>query len=101
MGQKNAARKISVPTMFFPEDGIFPSLMESKKGDFIFSGGLDMTLSAVEVNDLKQAPATEGVLPVLLDRWSARSFADREVSPAELRKVFEAARWSASAYNEQ
>ena len=60
-----------------------------------------MTLSALEVNQLKQASAIEGVLPVVLARWSARSFADREVSPADLKKVFAAARWAASAYNEQ
>ncbi|MGA2675005.1 MAG: nitroreductase family protein [Terracidiphilus sp.] len=60
-----------------------------------------MNLSAIEVNSLKQAPAVEGVLPVVLSRWSARSFADREVSPATLAKVFEAARWAASSYNEQ
>jgi nitroreductase len=60
-----------------------------------------MTLSAIEVNKLKQAPAVEGVLPVIHHRWSPRSFADREVSPADLHKVFEAARWTASAYNEQ
>jgi len=60
-----------------------------------------MTLSALEVNHLKQAPPVEGVLPVVLSRWSTRAFADREVSPADLVKVFEAARWSASAYNEQ
>jgi nitroreductase len=60
-----------------------------------------MALSAVEVNHLKQAPAVEGVLPVVLDRWSSRSFANRDVSAADLRKIFEAARWSASSYNEQ
>jgi nitroreductase len=60
-----------------------------------------MTLSALEVNQLKQAPAVDGVLPVVLARWSARSFADRDVNPADLRKIFEAARWAASAYNEQ
>ena len=60
-----------------------------------------MALSALEVNNLKQAPAFEGVLPVVLSRWSSRSFADRDVSAADLTKVFEAARWSASAYNEQ
>jgi nitroreductase len=60
-----------------------------------------MTLSAVEVNRLKQAPAVDGVLPAVLARWSARSFAARDVSPADLRKVFEAARWAASAFNEQ
>jgi nitroreductase len=60
-----------------------------------------MTLSAQEVSDLKQAPAVEGVLPVVLSRWSPRSFSDRAVTTADLRKVFEAARWAASAYNEQ
>ena len=60
-----------------------------------------MTLSAVEVNNLKQAPAVDGVLPVILSRWSTRSFAGREVSPADLRRIFEAARWSASSFNEQ
>jgi|ERR1017187_1305855 nitroreductase len=60
-----------------------------------------MTLSATEVNKLKQAPAVDGVLPVVLARWSPRSFAGRDVSPSDLRKVFEAARWAASSYNEQ
>jgi nitroreductase len=60
-----------------------------------------MTLSAIEVNTLKQAPAVEGVLPAVLRRWSPRSFADRDVSPEDLKKVFEAARWTASSYNEQ
>ncbi len=60
-----------------------------------------MTLSAIEVNHLKQAPAVEGVLPVVHNRWSARSFSDRAVPLADLRAVFEAARWAASSYNEQ
>jgi nitroreductase len=60
-----------------------------------------MTLSANEVNTSKQAPAVEGVLPAVLHRWSPRSFADRDVSAEDLKKVFEAARWAASSYNEQ
>jgi nitroreductase len=60
-----------------------------------------MTLSATEVNQLKQAQADGNVLPVVLHRWSPRSFADRDVSPADLHTVFEAARWAASSYNEQ
>ncbi len=47
-----------------------------------------MTLSAIEVNDLKKAPAIDGVLPTILHRWSPRSFADREVSSADLKAVF-------------
>jgi nitroreductase len=60
-----------------------------------------MTLSASEVNNLKHAPAVEGVLPAVLSRWSPRSFSSREVSAADLKTVFEAAHWAASAYNEQ
>jgi nitroreductase len=60
-----------------------------------------MTLSATEVSHLKHAPAVDGVLPLFHHRWSPRSFSSREVSPADLAKVFEAARWAASSYNEQ
>ncbi len=60
-----------------------------------------MTLSIEEVNRLKQAPPVEGVLPLFHSRWSPRSFSAREVSPADLEKVFEAARWAASSSNEQ
>jgi nitroreductase len=60
-----------------------------------------MTLSATEVHELKKAPAVEGVLPVVHNRWSPRSFADRDVDLVDLAKVFEAARWAASSSNEQ
>ena len=60
-----------------------------------------MTLSASEVNRLKQAPARDGVLPVFLHRWSPRSFSDRDVSTADLKTIFEAVRWTQSSYNEQ
>lgn len=60
-----------------------------------------MTQSAAEVNQLKHAPAVEGVLPEILHRWSPRSFSDREVSAKDLRTIFEAVRWAASSFNEQ
>jgi len=60
-----------------------------------------MTLSAQEVNQLKQAPAIEGVFPPFLHRWSPRSFTNQEVSPENLARIFEAARWTASSSNEQ
>jgi nitroreductase len=60
-----------------------------------------MTLLISEVNNLKHAPQVGGVLPVFLERWSPRAFADRDVSPADLAKVFEAARWAASSGNSQ
>jgi len=60
-----------------------------------------MSLSATEANQRKQAPAVEGVLPVIHHRWSPRSFADKAISSTDLHKIFEASRWSASSYNEQ
>lgn len=61
-----------------------------------------MTLTASEVNKMKYAqPSTDGVLPVILERWSPRAFADRDVSPADLKTIFEAGRWAPSSYNEQ
>ena len=60
-----------------------------------------MNLTRKAVHELKKAPKVEGVLPVFHERWSARSFAADPVSIADLHRIFEAARWSASAYNEQ
>jgi nitroreductase len=60
-----------------------------------------MTLSAEEVNKLKRAAAVEGLLPLFLERWSPRSFSVREVSQADLKRVFEAARWAPSSGNAQ
>jgi nitroreductase len=60
-----------------------------------------VTLSAGAVHALKKAPAVDGVLPLFHERWSPRSFTEREVTPSLLAKVFEAARWAASSYNEQ
>jgi nitroreductase len=41
------------------------------------------------------------VLPALLDRWSPRSFEDREPEADKLRSMFEAARLAPSAHNTQ
>lgn len=61
-----------------------------------------MTLNAGEVHKMKYAqPSTEGVLPIILERWSPRAFEDRDVSRADLKKIFEAARWAPSSFNEQ
>jgi nitroreductase len=60
-----------------------------------------MTQPVAELNHVKHAPKVEGVLPLFHARWSPRAFADREVSAADLARVFEAARWAASASNEQ
>lgn len=61
-----------------------------------------MILTANEINKMKYAQAsTEGVLPVFLERWSPRAFADRDVSSTDLKIIFEAGRWAPSSYNEQ
>ena len=60
-----------------------------------------MAISAREVSKIKKAIPADGVLPIFHERWSARAFADREVSADDLRRVFEAARWAASSSNEQ
>jgi nitroreductase len=60
-----------------------------------------MSQSIDELNKVKHAPKVEGVLPIFHTRWSPRSFSDREVSPDDLARVFEAARWAASSSNEQ
>jgi nitroreductase len=61
-----------------------------------------MVLTASEISKMKYAqPSTDGVLPIFLERWSPRSFADRDVSAADLKIIFEAARWAPSSYNEQ
>lgn len=39
--------------------------------------------------------------PIFLDRWSPRSFTGEPISDADLRTIFEAARWSPSASNLQ
>jgi hypothetical protein len=55
-----------------------------------------MSLTASEVKKMKYAqPSTDGVLPEILERWSPRAFADRDVSPADLKIIFEAGRWGA------
>ena len=49
----------------------------------------------------KKAATDYPIQQVLAERWSPYGFEDRPVSEAELRSLFEAARWAASSYNEQ
>jgi nitroreductase len=57
--------------------------------------------TAEQVEHLKHAPAFPGVIKEILTRWSPRAFSHKPVSHEDLRKIFEAARWAASSYNEQ
>ena len=60
-----------------------------------------MTLSRQEAHDVKIATTAEELLPAIRERWSPRSFTEREVGPAELKALFEAARWAPSSGNGQ
>lgn len=53
------------------------------------------------MSDIKTARPEHPVHELHARRWSPYAFADRDVSPDDLRALFEAARWSASSYNEQ
>jgi nitroreductase len=50
---------------------------------------------------IKKAATDHPILQVLAERWSPYGFEDLPVSEADLRSLFEAARWAASSYNEQ
>jgi nitroreductase len=54
-----------------------------------------------EIEKLKHAPAVEGIPDLILKRWSPRAYSDREISAGDLEKLFVAASWAASSYNEQ
>ena len=49
----------------------------------------------------KQATPDYPVHQLIRERWSPYGFSDQMVSEADLRSLFEAARWAASSYNEQ
>jgi nitroreductase len=49
----------------------------------------------------KLADTAPGVHDLIRARWSPRAFSSRDVSPEDLKTILEAARWSASSYNEQ
>jgi nitroreductase len=47
------------------------------------------------------APTEFPVNELIRERWSPRAFAAKAISPADLRSLFEAARWAPSSSNEQ
>jgi nitroreductase len=53
------------------------------------------------MNTHKQATPDHPIHDLVARRWSPYAFADRPVADADLRSLFEAARWAASSYNEQ
>ena len=53
------------------------------------------------MNDAKKPALDHPVQPAVAARWSPYTWAERPVPPADLRAIFEAARWAPSAFNEQ
>ncbi len=49
----------------------------------------------------KPAPVAHSIEPLLQRRWSPRAFAAKPVERQVLLRLFEAARWAPSSYNEQ
>ena len=49
----------------------------------------------------KRASTDYPIHTLLAERWSPYAFADRPVAEADLRSLFEAARWAPSSNNEQ
>jgi nitroreductase len=60
-----------------------------------------LSYNVEEAEKLKHAPPVPGVIEEILARWSPRAFSHRPVAGEDLKKIFEAARWAASSYNEQ
>ena len=49
----------------------------------------------------KITPVAHEIHPLLQKRWSPRSFSDKMISRESIERLFEAARWAPSTYNEQ
>jgi len=52
-------------------------------------------------NALEYRQADYPVEPLFLARWSPRAMSSEPISDLEMRRLFEAARWAPSTYNEQ
>lgn len=57
--------------------------------------------AAIEPRLEKPATTTYAIHPLLRDRWSPRAFAPEPIPAEQVLSLFEAARWSPSAVNEQ
>ncbi len=50
---------------------------------------------------MKKRESIYAISPLILNRWSSRAMTGEEISDQELMKLFEAARWAPSSYNNQ
>ncbi|MEQ9297433.1 MAG: nitroreductase family protein [Cyclobacteriaceae bacterium] len=53
------------------------------------------------ITNKPQAQTDHDIHPLITKRWSPRAFAEQPISTDTLNRLFEAARWAASSYNEQ
>ena len=53
------------------------------------------------MNNIKIAKTHNSVLEVIKNRWSPRAFSSEVINETQLKALFEAASWAASAMNEQ
>jgi len=45
------------------------------------------------LDEIKRAPASTGILDIIANRWSPRAFTNQAVSTEDLQKIFIAAAW--------
>ncbi|MEM6963517.1 MAG: nitroreductase family protein [Bacteroidota bacterium] len=55
----------------------------------------------IKIPDVKAATTKADLHPLILNRWSPRSFSNKTFTEEQINELFEAARWAASANNEQ
>jgi nitroreductase len=60
-----------------------------------------MTVSPVDIKQIKQAPESSAVIDIIKNRFSPRAFSNEEITQAEIDIIIEAAHWAPSAMNEQ
>lgn len=53
------------------------------------------------INPLEHRKAGHPIEDIFLERWSPRAMSGEPISDAEMHRLFEAARWAPSTYNEQ
>jgi nitroreductase len=53
------------------------------------------------MNTIKRAVTQYPVLDIIKDRWSPRSFSEKEISAEDINTILEAGTWAFSAINEQ
>jgi len=54
-----------------------------------------------EIEKIKEPQLDYQIHPIIVSRWSPRAYDPKPVEPEKLQRIFEAARWSASASNMQ